>query len=60
MIKLERPSEKSNPDAVLSDEELRELAKLEFDPDHSLLERWLELAETALKKHSRKQPERPD
>ena len=60
MIKLERPSEKSNPDAVLSDEELRELAELEFDPDHSLLERWLELAETALKKHSREQPERPD
>jgi hypothetical protein len=58
MVK-EYPSRNSDLEGVLSDEELRELANLEFDADHSLLERWLELAEAALK-NSHKQPERRD
>jgi hypothetical protein len=60
MVKLERPPEKSNPDAVPSDRKIRELAELGFESDDSLLDRWLEFAEKALQKNSQKSSKRPD
>ena len=58
MVNLERPRNSQAENANL-DDKIRELDELKFDSGEFLLERWLRLAETALKKRPKKQQRPP-